>query len=184
MQRGQTLVQTHVARRLRQSPQQGHERLVRQIVRKEQIRIGDRRAHRDRDVIGIRLIDDRRSRLQLLDDHRPFFGCDRLGGAATLPSMRSHHLLVVLHVERFWGSVRGQHLVQVARARQVSVLDGGVGQQFDDFVDVRALARLVEQHASACPARPNRRAHGAIMVCRLASSLVESVASRRSACRE
>ncbi len=59
MQSGQALVQAYVARRLRQSAQQGHDRLVWQIVRKEQVCIGDGGAHGDRDGVGIRLIDGR-----------------------------------------------------------------------------------------------------------------------------
>ena len=85
VERGQALVQAHVARRLRQSAQQRHDRLVRQIVGKEQVGIGNRGAHRDGDVVGIRLIDDRRGRFQLLDDDRPFFGGDSGGGRCSLP---------------------------------------------------------------------------------------------------
>ena len=43
------------------------------------------------------------------------------------------------------GLGRGQHLVQIARPGQVSVLDRGVRQKFADFVDVCALAGFVQQ---------------------------------------
>ena len=62
-----------------------------------------------------------------------------------LPAMRAHHLLIVLHVQRVLGLGGGQHLVQVASPRQVSVLDRGVGQKLGDFVDVRALAGFVQK---------------------------------------
>ena len=87
MKRGQTLVQPYVARRLRQSAQQRHQRLVGQIVRKKQVGISNRGAHCDRDFVGIRLIEDRHRRFELLDDHRPFLGSDRAAGDA--PSMRA-----------------------------------------------------------------------------------------------
>ena len=143
MERGQALVQPHVARRLGQSTQQRHHRLVGQIVRKKQVGIGDRGAHCDRDVVGIRLVDDRRGRFELLHDDRAFLGGDPGGGRGSLHAR--HHLLIILHVQRVLGLGGGQHLVEVASAGQVSILDGGVSQKFGDFVDVRALAGFAQQ---------------------------------------
>ena len=94
-------------------------------------------------MVGIGLVDDRRGRFQFLDDHRAFFGGDPGRGADSFHAR--HHLLVVLHVQLILRLGRGQHLVQVASAGQISVLHGGMRQQLGDFVDVRALARLVEQ---------------------------------------
>ena len=143
MKRRQALVQAHVSRCLWQCAQQRHDRLVRQIVRKEQVRIGDRGAYCDRDVVGIRLIDDRRSRFQLLYYDRPFFGGDPESGRCSFHAR--HHLLIVLHVHLVLGLGGSQHLVQVASAGQVPVLDGGVSQKLGHLIDVRALAGLVQQ---------------------------------------
>ena len=143
MKRGQALVQPHVAWGLRQNAQQRHHRLVGQIVRKKQVSIGDRGAHCDCDVVGIRLIDDGRGRFQLLHDNRPFFGGDRDGWRGSLHAPQ--HLLIILHVQRVLGLGGGQHLVQVASAGQVSVLDRGVSQKLGDLVDVRALAGFAQQ---------------------------------------
>ncbi len=94
-------------------------------------------------MVGIRLIDHRRSRFQLLYDDRPFFSSDP--GSRRCSFHAVHHLLVVLHVHLVLGLGGSQHFVQVASAAQVSVLDGGVSQQLGHFVDVRTLAGLVQQ---------------------------------------
>ena len=143
MERGQALVQARVERRVRQSAQQRHDRLIGQIVGKEQVGIGDRGTHCNRNVIRIRLIDDGRGRFQLLDDDGPFLGGD--SGGRRGPRHAPDYLLIVLDVQGILGLGRGQHLVQVAGASQVPVFDRGVGQKFGDFVDVGALAGFVQQ---------------------------------------
>ncbi len=51
MKRSQALVQARITWSLGQSAQQWHDRFIREIIRKEEIRIGDRRTYGDRDVV-------------------------------------------------------------------------------------------------------------------------------------
>ena len=80
MQRGQALVQTDVAGRLRQSAQQGHNRFVGQIVRKKQVGIRNGGADGDGHVGGVRLINHGCGRFQLFRNHGTLFGGDQPGG--------------------------------------------------------------------------------------------------------
>ena len=56
-----------------------------------------------------------------------------------VPLIWLDHLLVVLHVQGIRRFDRGQLLVKIARARQVTGLHAGMGQQFHDFTDVGGI---------------------------------------------
>ncbi len=76
----QPLVHAHVARRLGECSRQWPDRLVGQVIREEQVRIGHSGAHRDRQMIRIGLVDHRRRCLQVLHNQSPFFGRDLADG--------------------------------------------------------------------------------------------------------
>ena len=140
---GQALVEAHVARGLRQSAEQRHDRLVGQIIRKEEVGIGDRGTDGDRDRVGIRLIDDGGGSFQLFDDDRAFFGGDARGGRGG--GDQGHDLLIILQVHLVLRLGGREHVVEVASAGEISVFDGGMSEEFGDFVDMGALAGLVQE---------------------------------------
>ncbi len=90
--------------------------------------------------IGIMLMNRRRGGLEIVDENDGLLRSDELaaGSAAEL----ADHLLVVLHVQRVLRFDLGQTLVKIAGAGQIAGLNAGMGQQFDDFADVRVVSRL------------------------------------------
>ena len=143
MQGCQPLIDPQIAGRLRQGRHQRPQGLGRHVVGDEQLGIGQGRAHCQRHIVGVALINERRGGLQFIHHHCALFRADQpfARGSAQL----AQYLLIVAGMNLVLRLELGQFQIVVARLFQLVGLHVGMRQQFVNLGDVGCVSRLVQQ---------------------------------------
>ena len=143
MQRRQPLIQPQVARSLGQSGKQRPQSLRWHVVRDEEFGIGQRRPNRQRNVIGIALVDEGCGGFQFIHQGRAFFHRDQRRRYAS--SEPPHHLLVVAGMQRILRFQLRQPQVVIAGFLQISRLYRRVREQFVHLGDVSVFPSAIQK---------------------------------------